>query len=70
SPAELDPAEYGVVVTAADGRKGVLLPAIEGIDSREQQLDIARRKAGIEPGEPVTLQRFKAVSFPEAPAGI
>ncbi|MFI5338092.1 MAG: AmmeMemoRadiSam system protein A [Opitutales bacterium] len=69
SPAELDPAEYGVVVTAADGRKGVLLPAIEGIDSREEQLEIAQRKAGIEPGEPVTLQRFKAASFPEAPAG-
>ena len=65
SPQELDPKAYGVLVSAADGRKGVLLPAIRGIDSVEQQLAIARRKAGIEPDEPVELQRFKARSFKE-----
>ena len=65
SPEALDPATYGVLVTAADGRKGVLLPAIAGIDSVEQQLAIARRKAGIAPDEWIGIQRFKARSFKE-----
>jgi AmmeMemoRadiSam system protein A len=65
SPEALDPATYGVLVSAADGRKGVLLPAIAGIDSVEQQLAIARRKAGIAPDEGIGIQRFKARSFKE-----
>ena len=65
SPEALDPATYGVLVTAADGRKGVLLPAIAGIDSVEQQLAIARRKAGIASDEWIGIQRFKARSFKE-----
>lgn len=56
--AALDPRRYGVVVASADGRRGVLLPDLEGIDTVAQQVDIARRKAGIGPGEPVQLSRF------------
>ena len=67
SPDELNPAVYGVVVTAADGRKGVLLPDIEGIDSVTEQIAIARDKAGIGSDEPVELQRFKAECFEETP---
>jgi AmmeMemoRadiSam system protein A len=63
--AELNPAVYGVVVSADDGRKGVLLPAIGGIEAVEQQLAIARRKADIGPDEDITIQRFKARSFKE-----
>jgi AMMECR1 domain-containing protein len=66
SPDELNPAVYGVVVTAADGRKGVLLPDIAGIDSVAEQIAIARDKAGIGPNEPVELQRFRAESFKES----
>lgn len=65
SPAELDPAKYGVIVTAADGRDGVLLPAIASVTTIDQQVAIARRKAGIAPGEAVTLRRFTARSFHE-----
>ncbi len=65
----LDPAVYGVVVASVDGRKGVLLPAIAGIDSVKQQLAIARQKAGIDPEEWVKLQRFRAKSYKESPAG-
>ncbi len=68
SPEELNPAVYGVVVTAADGRKGVLLPHIAGIDSVAEQIAIARDKAGIGSDEPVELQRFKAESFEETGA--
>lgn len=57
-PEALDPRRYGVVVATEDGRRGVLLPDLEGVDRVEQQLDIARRKAGIGPEEAVRLARF------------
>jgi len=56
---DLDPALFGVEVTGPDGRRGVLLPGIEGVDTVEQQLEIARRKAGIPPGVPVLIRRFR-----------
>jgi len=57
SVADLDPTRYGVVVETG-GRRGVLLPALHGIDDAEQQVAIARRKAGIGPDRPVRLYRF------------
>ncbi|MDL2219023.1 AmmeMemoRadiSam system protein A [Ruminococcaceae bacterium OttesenSCG-928-O06] len=60
SPALLDPQKYGVIVSHA-GRRGLLLPALEGVDTAEEQIDIARRKAGIAPNAPFTLQRFLVV---------
>ncbi len=45
SPDELDPARYGVIVEK-QGRRGLLLPALEGVDTVERQLEIACRKAG------------------------
>jgi len=62
--AELDPERYGVVVESGN-RRGVLLPALEGVTSTEQQVAIARAKAGIAPDEPVTLYRFTVVRFRE-----
>lgn len=60
SPAQLDPRRYGVIVTY--GRKrGLLLPDLEGVDTVEQQVDIARQKGGIRPEDPYTLQRFEVV---------
>ncbi|MFZ5645953.1 MAG: AmmeMemoRadiSam system protein A [Bacillota bacterium] len=56
----LDPQRYGVIVKS--GRKqGLLLPNLEGIGTAEEQVDIARQKAGIEPDEPVELERFEVV---------
>jgi AmmeMemoRadiSam system protein A len=69
SPADLDPAVYGVVVRASDGRRALLLPGIEGIDSVAKQLEITRRKAGIRPDEPIEIQRFSARSVEEPPRG-
>ena len=60
SPDELDPQRYGVIVTRGF-RRGLLLPALEGVDTIEEQIAIARRKAGIGANEPVTLQRFEVV---------
>ncbi|MBS5451496.1 MAG: AmmeMemoRadiSam system protein A [Coriobacteriia bacterium] len=60
-PGQLDPARYGVIVSTCDGRRGVLLPDLEGIDTPEKQVYIARSKGGIDPYERVTLQRFEVV---------
>ena len=61
-PEKLDPSLYGVIVEA-DGRRGVLLPDLEGVDTVERQLEIARMKAGIYPGEDVDLFRFKVKRY-------
>ncbi|ACX51389.1 AMMECR1 domain protein [Ammonifex degensii KC4] len=62
SLAELDPKEYGVIVVSGS-RRGLLLPDIEGVDTPEQQLAIARRKAGIGPHEPVEIYRFRVTRY-------
>jgi len=58
SMAELDPKYYGVIVSCS-GRRGLLLPDLEGIDTPQKQVKIALQKAGIEEDEPYSMQRFK-----------
>lgn len=58
SLAELDPTVYGVIVRCGF-RRGLLLPDLEGVDTAECQVDIARRKAGIGRHEPIELCRFR-----------
>ncbi len=60
SPAELDVKKYGVIVSCG-GRRGLLLPDLEGVDTVEQQIDIARQKGGISSREKYTLGRFEVV---------
>ena len=61
SPAQLDVKRYGVIVTKGS-RQGLLLPNLEGVNSVEQQISIARQKAGIYPEETgVRLTRFEVV---------
>lgn len=56
--AELDAKKYGVIVKAA-GKSGLLLPALEGVDTVEQQILIACDKAGIRPAqEKLTIYKF------------
>jgi AmmeMemoRadiSam system protein A len=54
----LDPSTYGVVVEWK-GRRGVLLPDLPDINSVEQQVAVASRKAQIPAGQGVSLWRFK-----------
>ncbi|MBC7254087.1 MAG: AmmeMemoRadiSam system protein A [Actinobacteria bacterium] len=54
---QLDPRRYGVIVQSG-GRLGLLLPDLEGVDTVDQQLEIARRKAGIGAHEPIHIYRF------------
>ncbi len=60
SEAQLDVKRYGVIVTRGM-RRGLLLPDLEGVDTAEEQVSIARRKAGIGPQEKVSLERFEVV---------
>lgn len=55
----LDAKRYGVIVKTDNGRTGLLLPDLEGVDTPEHQIAICRQKAGISPTEPVYLYRFE-----------
>ena len=60
SPDQLDVKRYGIIVNY--GRKrGLLLPDLEGVDTVEDQIDIARQKGGIRETDPYTLQRFEVI---------
>jgi len=59
---ELDPRRYGVIVECA-GRRGLLLPDLDGVDSIEEQVRIARSKAGIGDEEPARLYRFEVQRY-------
>jgi AMMECR1 domain-containing protein len=64
--ADLDPAVFGVIVEDELGfARGLLLPAIEGVNTAQQQVEIAARKAGIPPGTPLKFQRFKVTRYRE-----
>ena len=58
---ELDVKRYGVIVTKGR-RRGLLLPDLEGVDTVEYQVRIARMKAGIrDEEEGVQLSRFEVI---------
>ncbi len=57
---ELDVKKYGVIVSSGS-RRGLLLPDLDGVDTAEEQVSIARRKGGIRDGEPVILERFEVI---------
>ncbi|MDF2942896.1 MAG: hypothetical protein K0S01_1754 [Herbinix sp.] len=57
---DLDVERYGVIVTS--GRKrGLLLPNLDGVNTVEEQVSIARKKAGIYDHEAFTMERFEVV---------
>jgi AmmeMemoRadiSam system protein A len=63
---QLDPVRFGVLVKKGV-RQGLLLPDIEGVEQVEEQLDIAIRKAGIDPdredGVPLDIFRFEVKRY-------
>ena len=58
----LDPKKYGVFVRSG-WKSGILLPDLDGVDTVEEQLSIAKRKAGIDPDEPVSMYRFEVQRY-------
>jgi MEMO1 family protein len=59
---DLDPLMWGVIVESGF-RRGVLLPALEGVDTAEQQVSIALQKAGIAPDEGFDVRRFRVTRY-------
>ncbi|MCK9217347.1 MAG: AmmeMemoRadiSam system protein A [Firmicutes bacterium] len=60
SKGELDPKRYGVIVRKGV-RTGLLLPNLEGVETAEEQLSIALRKAGISEKENYKIERFEVI---------
>ena len=69
SYSEIEGLPKGVVVRDALGRQGLLLPDIPGIENAALQVDLARRKAGIDPDATVRLSRFEVSKWDERGAG-
>ena len=61
SPDELDVKRYGVIVTKG-WKRGLLLPNLDGVDTVDAQVAIAKQKAGIRVTDnDVQLERFEVV---------
>ncbi|MCK8824382.1 AmmeMemoRadiSam system protein A [Fuchsiella alkaliacetigena] len=60
---ELDPQKYGVIIKKGS-KRGLLLPRLDGVDSVEKQLEIAKRKAGLAPQEEdIEIMRFEVKRY-------
>ena len=56
----LDVKKYGLIVRSHH-KSGLLLPNIDGVDTVEDQLRIAKQKAGIEENENYYMERFEVI---------
>jgi len=64
---DLDPQAYGVIVEAGF-KRGVLLPALAGVDTVEAQVGIACQKAGIAADRSFDVRRFKVSRYRQGDA--
>ena len=62
SKEQLDPEKYGVIVKKGHST-GLLLPNLEGINSVEKQIEIAKRKAGLPQEADVDLMCFEVIRY-------
>ena len=61
---DLDPKQYGIILSSR-GKRGLLLPNLEGVDTVEYQVEITKQKAGIKEDERFTIERFKVTRYEE-----
>jgi hypothetical protein len=59
---QLDAKKYGVIVESG-GRRGLLLPDLEGVNTPAEQIAICRQKAWIGPDEPIKIYRFEVKRY-------
>ena len=64
SYSELDPKKYGVIVSSGN-KRGLLLPDLDGVDTVEEQIRIAKNKGNIREDEEISLQRFTVTRHKE-----
>ena len=55
---DLNVYEYGIIVSTVN-KRGLLLPNLEGVNSVDEQIQIALQKAGISYNEDFLIERFK-----------
>ena len=58
----LDPKKYGVIVRNEE-KSGLLLPDLDGVDTVEEQLRIAKRKAGILDSDEYEIEYFEVTRY-------
>lgn len=61
---ELNPKIYGVIVSKGQN-KGLLLPDLEGVNTVEEQLNIACQKGGIDPNDDYNIEKFEVIRYKE-----
>ena len=61
---ELDPKRYGIILKG-NGKSGVLLPDLEGVDTVQEQIAITKAKAGLSDNEPYEIYKFEVERFHE-----
>jgi len=59
-PEQLDVKRYGVIVSSGY-KRGLLLPNLDGVDTVDEQIAIARQKAGIPENTQLKLERFEVI---------
>lgn len=59
---ELDPKKYGVIVSSGS-KSGLLLPDLEGVNTVDQQLNIALQKGNISLNENYTIEKFEVIRY-------
>lgn len=59
---DLDPKKFGIIVIQG-GRRGLLLPDLEGVNTVEEQLSITKRKAGIWTDDDLEIFRFTVTRY-------
>ena len=57
---QLDVKRYGVIVSSG-GKRGLLLPDLDGVDTVDEQVAIAMKKGGITARDRITLERFEVI---------
>ena len=63
---KLNPKKDGLIIKTPDGRSGLLLPNLEGVDTVEKQMEICCMKGGINPSvDPIICYKFNVKRFKE-----
>ncbi len=64
---DLDAKKYGVIVRTEDGRSGLLLPDLPGVEDVDYQVSIAAQKGGIDlQRDQIFLERFEVIRYHES----
>ena len=61
-PEQLNPKQHGLSITY-EGRQGILLPNLEGIDTIEKQIDLCLKKGNIPKDAPFQMYRFEVERY-------